>query len=65
MKKVFFLTIALLMGTIAAMAQPKPGLYKQTKYQSAEGQEMEVTNDVYLMVKDGKTYEKGFESNAR
>lgn len=57
MKKVFFLTIALLMGTIAAMAQPKPGLYKQTKYQSAEGQEMEVTNDVYLMVKDGKTYE--------
>lgn len=57
MKKVFFLTIALLMGTIAAMAQPKPGLYKQTKYQSADGQEMETTNDTYLMIKDGKTYE--------
>ena len=42
------------MGTIAAMAQPKPGLYKQTKYQSADGQEMETTNDTYLMIKDGK-----------
>lgn len=57
MKKSLFLSIALLMVAMAISAQPKPGLYKQTKFQSQEGQEQECPQDMYLLLKDGKTYE--------
>ena len=42
---------------MATMAQPKPGLYKQTKFTTLEGREMENPQDLYLMLKNGKTYE--------
>lgn len=57
MKKTLFLSVALLMAAITGMAQPKCGLYKQTKFQTPEGQMEECTKDMYLMVNDGKTYE--------
>ena len=57
MKRTLFLAIAMFMVGIAAMAQPKPGLYKQTKFTTLDGKEMENPQDMYLMLKDGKTYE--------
>ena len=57
MKKTLFLSVALLMAAITGMAQPKCGLYKQTKFQTPEGKMEECTKDMYLMVKEGKTYE--------
>lgn len=55
-KKIFFLSIAMLLAT-ATMAQPKAGLYKQTKYQTQDGEEHVCTQDMYLLLKNGKTYE--------
>lgn len=57
MKKSSFLSIALLMFASIVMAQPKPGLYKQTKFQTPDGIEQENPKDVYLLLKEGKTYE--------
>ena len=55
MKRTLFLAIAMFMVGMATMAQPKPGLYKQTKFQTLDGKEMENPQDMYLMLKDGKT----------
>lgn len=57
MNKSTFLSFVLLMVAAIAMAQPKSGLYKQTKFLSAEGQEQGTPQDVYLLLKNGKTYE--------
>ena len=57
MKKSLFLSIALLMVALAATAQPKEGLYKQTKFQTLDGKETESPQDMYLLLKDGRTYE--------
>lgn len=57
MKKMLFLMAALLLVDVASMAQPKEGLYKQTKFQTLEGKEMTNPQDMYLLLKDGKTYE--------
>ena len=57
MKKMLFLSAALLMLGLTTMAQPKDGLYKQTKFQTLDGKEMTNPQDMYLLLKDGKTYE--------
>ena len=57
MKRTLFLSIAMLMVGMATMAQPKPGLYKQTKFTTLDGKEMENPQDLYLLLKNGKTYE--------
>ena len=57
MKKMLFLSVALLMLGLTTMAQPKDGLYKQTKFQTLDGKEMTNPQDMYLLLKDGKTYE--------
>lgn len=57
MKKSSFLSIAFLMFASIAMAQPKPGLYKQTKFKTPDGIEQGNPQDVYLLLKNGKTYE--------
>lgn len=57
MKKTLFLSVALLLVAIAGMAQPKCGLYKQTKFQTPEGKTEVCSRDMYLMVKNGKTFE--------
>ena len=57
MKKSLFLSIALLMVALATTAQPKEGLYKQTKFQTQDGKELENPQDMYLLLKNGRTYE--------
>lgn len=57
MKKSSFLSIALLMFASIAMAQPKSGLYKQTQFQTSDGIEQGTPQDIYLLLKKGKTYE--------
>ena len=57
MKRKLFLSVAMLVVGMATMAQPKDGLYKQTKFQTLDGREMTNPQDMYLMLKDGKTYE--------
>ncbi|MBR5466264.1 MAG: hypothetical protein IKU79_02510 [Bacteroidaceae bacterium] len=57
MKKIIFISIVLLMSTISGMAQLKCSLYKQTSYKTPEGKCIACTNDTYLMIKEGKTYE--------
>ena len=37
MKRTLFLSIAMLMVGMATMAQPKPGLYMQTKFTTLDG----------------------------
>ena len=45
------------MVALAATAQPKEGLYKQTKFQTQDGKELENPQDMYLLLKNGRTYE--------
>lgn len=56
MKKTLFLSIALFMAA-GTMAQAESGLYKQTKFLTQDGEEHECTQDVYILLKDNKTYE--------
>lgn len=45
------------MVALATTAQPKEGLYKQTKFQTQDGKELENPQDMYLLLKNGRTYE--------
>lgn len=46
-----------MMQATTLMAQPQSGLYKQMKYLNQDGREVVCDKDIYLLLKDGKTYE--------